>query len=88
MYKRTYVAGGVAALQTGRTLLDTPKVRAVNLGGWLVIEKWIKPELFDGIPDGDLLVRNTYLFAQYFFFVWSFLPLAEDPEYSAWDTYD
>ncbi|XP_024519973.1 glucan 1,3-beta-glucosidase A [Selaginella moellendorffii] len=31
------------------------KIRAVNLGGWLVIEKWIKPSLFDGIPNKDLL---------------------------------
>lgn len=32
------------------------KVRAVNLGGWLVVEGWIKPSLFDGIPNGDMLV--------------------------------
>ncbi|PON47353.1 Fascin [Trema orientale] len=31
------------------------KVRGVNLGGWLVIEGWIKPSLFDGIPNGDML---------------------------------
>eukprot|EP01018_Ginkgo_biloba_P020256 Gb_01370 [translate_table: standard] len=31
------------------------KYRAVNLGGWLVIEGWIKPSLFDGIPNNDLL---------------------------------
>lgn len=52
------VPGGVGALQPQRTLLNTQKVRAVNLGGWLVIEKWIKPSLFDNIPDGDLLVRD------------------------------
>lgn len=52
------VPGGVGALQPRRTLLNTQKVRAVNLGGWLVIEKWIKPSLFDNIPDGDLLVRH------------------------------
>lgn len=52
------VPGGVGALQPQRTLLNTQKVRAVNLGGWLVIEKWIKPTLFDNIPDGDLLVRD------------------------------
>lgn len=33
------------------------KVRGVNLGGWLVVEGWIKPSLFDGIPNGDMLVR-------------------------------
>ncbi|XP_057972499.1 probable glucan 1,3-beta-glucosidase A isoform X2 [Malania oleifera] len=31
------------------------KVRAVNLGGWLVVEGWIKPSLFDDIPNGDML---------------------------------
>ncbi|KAK7829409.1 putative glucan 1 [Quercus suber] len=31
------------------------KVKAVNLGGWLVVEGWIKPSLFDGIPNGDML---------------------------------
>ncbi|KAE8715808.1 Basic helix-loop-helix DNA-binding superfamily protein, putative isoform 1 [Hibiscus syriacus] len=31
------------------------KVTEVNLGGWLVIEGWIKPSLFDGIPNGDML---------------------------------
>nr|CAD1825139.1 unnamed protein product [Ananas comosus var. bracteatus] len=36
------------------------KVRGVNLGGWLVVEGWIKPSLFDGIPNGDMLVgRNA-----------------------------
>lgn len=32
------------------------RVRGVNLGGWLVIEGWIKPSLFDDIVNGDLLV--------------------------------
>ncbi|KAI4389213.1 hypothetical protein MLD38_001462 [Melastoma candidum] len=31
------------------------RVKAVNLGGWLVTEGWIKPSLFDGIPNKDLL---------------------------------
>ncbi|XP_008775201.3 probable glucan 1,3-beta-glucosidase A isoform X2 [Phoenix dactylifera] len=31
------------------------KVRGVNLGGWLVVEGWIKPSLFDGIPNRDML---------------------------------
>lgn len=36
-------------------LLGNSKVRGVNLGGWLVVEGWIKPSLFDGIPNGDML---------------------------------
>lgn len=35
--------------------LDLP-LKAVNLGNWLVTEKWMKPSLFDGIPNNDLLV--------------------------------
>ncbi|XP_043714154.1 probable glucan 1,3-beta-glucosidase A isoform X4 [Telopea speciosissima] len=35
--------------------LNGRKVRGVNLGGWLVVEGWIKPSLFDGIPNGDML---------------------------------
>ncbi|EEF48467.1 conserved hypothetical protein [Ricinus communis] len=31
------------------------KIKAVNLGGWLVTEGWIKPSLFDGIPNSDFL---------------------------------
>ncbi|XP_043693518.1 probable glucan 1,3-beta-glucosidase A [Telopea speciosissima] len=31
------------------------EIKAVNLGGWLVTEGWIKPSLFDGIPNKDLL---------------------------------
>lgn len=31
------------------------KVRAVNLGGWLVTEGWMKPSLFDGICNKDFL---------------------------------
>ncbi|KAJ0988599.1 hypothetical protein J5N97_006955 [Dioscorea zingiberensis] len=30
-------------------------LKAVNLGGWLVTEGWIKPSLFDAIPNNDLL---------------------------------
>ncbi|XP_049934974.1 uncharacterized protein LOC116258436 isoform X3 [Nymphaea colorata] len=36
-------------------LNGAPEVRGVNLGGWLLVEGWIKPSLFDGIPNGDML---------------------------------
>ncbi|KAL3514083.1 hypothetical protein ACH5RR_026800 [Cinchona calisaya] len=38
-------------------LVVTPdfQVKAVNLGGWLLTEGWIKPSLFDGIPNKDFL---------------------------------
>ncbi len=31
------------------------KIRGVNLGGWLVLEKWIKPSLFEGTTAEDEL---------------------------------
>jgi len=33
------------------------KLRGVNLGGWLVLEKWITPSLFEGLQAGD---ETTY----------------------------
>jgi hypothetical protein len=38
------------------TAQTSTRVKAVNLGGWLVTEGWIKPSLFDGIPNKDFLV--------------------------------
>ena len=39
------------------------RVKAVNLGGWLVTEGWIKPSLFDGIINKDFLVcKNSNFF--------------------------
>ncbi|KAI3883368.1 hypothetical protein MKW92_039614 [Papaver armeniacum] len=35
--------------------LNGGKVKGVNLGNWLVIEGWMKPSLFQGIPEGDML---------------------------------
>ncbi|HET8704713.1 MAG TPA: glucan 1,3-beta-glucosidase, partial [Pseudomonadales bacterium] len=32
---------------------STNKVRGVNLGGWLVLEKWMTPSLFDGLNATD-----------------------------------
>ncbi|CAA6664432.1 unnamed protein product [Spirodela intermedia] len=37
------------------TVPPSPRIKAVNLGGWLVTEGWIKPSLFDGIANKDLL---------------------------------
>ncbi|KVH47388.1 Actin cross-linking [Cynara cardunculus var. scolymus] len=36
-------------------LSGSSKVRGVNLGGWLVVEGWIKPSLFDEMPNRDML---------------------------------
>lgn len=40
------------------------RIRAVNLGGWLVTEGWIKPSLFDGIVNKDFLVWRLNPFFQ------------------------
>ncbi|KAJ1398637.1 Glycoside hydrolase, family 5 [Sesbania bispinosa] len=42
----------VSVAQTQNSILP---LKAVNLGNWLVIEGWMKPSLFDGIPNKDLL---------------------------------
>jgi len=28
-----------------------PKIRGVNIGSWLVLEKWITPSVFSGLPE-------------------------------------
>lgn len=47
------------------------RVRGVNLGGWLVIEGWIKPSLFEGIPNGDMLVSFSVHIWLLFFYAMS-----------------
>ncbi|KAL5231878.1 hypothetical protein ABZP36_030654 [Zizania latifolia] len=44
-------------IKNGYISLNQPAlpIQAVNLGGWLVTEGWIKPSLFDGIANKDLL---------------------------------
>lgn len=59
---------GAGLLMTGQTVLanrksnnDVPgKIRGVNLGGWLVLEKWMVPSVFRGTdaPDEYTLCRN------------------------------
>ncbi|XP_059432827.1 probable glucan 1,3-beta-glucosidase A [Corylus avellana] len=48
------VVFGMLPFSHGRTD-PSFRVKAVNLGGWLVTEGWIKPSLFDGIPNKDFL---------------------------------
>ncbi|KAF8167368.1 exo-beta-1,3-glucanase [Crassisporium funariophilum] len=42
---------------------ESQKVRGVNLGGWLVLEPWITPSLFD--KTGDDRIIDEYTFGQY-----------------------
>jgi glucan 1,3-beta-glucosidase len=39
------------------------KVRGVNLGGWLVLEPWITPSIFDNTNDSRII--DEYTFGQY-----------------------
>lgn len=49
-------------ISNGRTLnSNNPMIRAVNLGGWLVTEGWMKPSLFDSIPNKDFLVCFQFI---------------------------
>ena len=42
-------------MQKHHATLDTPttRLRGVNLGGWLVLEKWMTASLFDGLEATD-----------------------------------
>ncbi|GMN33679.1 hypothetical protein TIFTF001_004294 [Ficus carica] len=44
----------VSSLSHAENSIQLP-LKAVNLGNWLVIEGWMKPSLFYGIPNNDLL---------------------------------
>jgi glucan 1,3-beta-glucosidase len=34
-------------------MLNKPKLRGVNLGGWLVLENWMTPSLFENLKAED-----------------------------------
>ena len=34
-------------------------LRGVNLGGWLIIERWMTPSLFEGLDAGDECTLST-----------------------------
>jgi len=36
----------IALLFVANTVECAPRIRGVNLGGWLVLERWIKPSMF------------------------------------------
>src|SRR4051794_9924661 len=37
-------------------------IRGVNLGGWLILEKWMVPSMFQGLPD---TVVDEWTFCKY-----------------------
>jgi len=46
---------------------DDGKIRGVNLGGWLLLEPWITPSIFEEVNVGDnkLKIVDEYTYAQY-----------------------
>lgn len=71
---RPFFAGAVVALFSSLSILEATaqrwgfpygdqKVRGVNLGGWLVLEPWITPSLFDNT--GDSRIIDEWTFGQY-----------------------
>lgn len=52
----------ISISHAARSTPPPSKLKAVNLGGWLVTEGWIKPSLFDAIPNNDLLVITYFNF--------------------------
>ncbi|EMD32559.1 glycoside hydrolase family 5 protein [Gelatoporia subvermispora B] len=72
MYSLRHLAAALAlfGLLSPSVLGDTPinpgfnygtdKVRGVNLGGWLVLEPWITPSLFDATGNDDIVDEWTF----------------------------
>lgn len=46
---------------------DDGKIRGVNLGGWLLLEPWITPVIFEEVNIGanEGLIVDEYTYAQY-----------------------
>ncbi|KAG6837641.1 hypothetical protein H0H93_004917 [Arthromyces matolae] len=56
------VSSSIAAINPGFNY-GSNKVRGVNLGGWLVLEPWITPSIFDNT--GDSRIIDEYTFGKY-----------------------
>ncbi|KIY50406.1 exo-beta-1,3-glucanase [Fistulina hepatica ATCC 64428] len=54
-----FLASQVQAFTPGFAY-GTDKVRGVNLGGWLVLEPWITPSLFDNTGNGAIIDEWTF----------------------------
>jgi glucan 1,3-beta-glucosidase len=62
------IAGGIIVAlffvqgSLGRWDYGKQKTRGVNLGSWLILEKWITPKPFEGLPDS---VKDEYTLCKY-----------------------
>ncbi|CAI7826483.1 unnamed protein product [Closterium sp. NIES-53] len=48
------MGGGPAGAQytwNVREVTQVARIRGMNLGGWLVLEQWMTPSMYDGVPD-------------------------------------
>jgi len=55
----------ILSMTHGRPINPEFRVKAVSLGGWLVTEGWMKPSLFDAIPNKDFLVSSYFAFISF-----------------------
>ena len=65
-YPRSVISGEVSAIIDKRTLsfnYNNDKVRGVNLGGWLVLEPWITPSIFEPWAKSQI-VKDEYTYTQ------------------------
>ncbi|KAF9479442.1 glycoside hydrolase family 5 protein [Pholiota conissans] len=62
LFTLSFVPNSFAALSFGFPYGNT-KVRGVNLGGWLVLESWITPSLFDATNNSRII--DEYTFGKY-----------------------
>lgn len=67
----TLLVSALPAEQHSKRLLygsSTTKVKGVNLGGWFIIEKWMKPSLFDSAAQmtGNSSAVDQWTFMQSF----------------------
>ncbi|KAH0591089.1 Glucan 1,3-beta-glucosidase [Termitomyces sp. J132] len=58
----SFLSASLASVAPGFNYGST-KVRGVNLGGWLVLEPWITPSIFDNT--GDSRIIDEYTFGQF-----------------------
>ncbi|KAF8910117.1 glycoside hydrolase family 5 protein [Gymnopilus junonius] len=61
----TVLVGGLSLLDTSLALnygfpYGSEKIRGVNLGGWLVLEPWITPSIFDNTGNSNIVDEWTF----------------------------
>ncbi|KAL3426779.1 hypothetical protein PVAG01_00288 [Phlyctema vagabunda] len=59
MYENKREAGSGAALPKRDFAYGSTPVRGANIGGWLVLEPWITPSLFQQFPSGSVVDEYT-----------------------------